>query len=56
MDARITIASNSDGNICALQKGGADGFTQDEVVRCGEISVRIGAKIREQIKESAQGA
>ena len=55
MDARITITSDSDGNICALQKGGSDGFTQDEIVRCGEISVRVGAKIREQLKESVQG-
>ena len=35
--ARITITSNSDGNICALQKGGNDGFTQEEIVQCGEI-------------------
>lgn len=56
MDARITITSDSDGNICALQKGGSDGFTQDDIVRCGEISVRVGAKIREQLKESVQGA
>jgi exosome complex component RRP42 len=56
MDARITITTNSDENICALQKGGSDGFTQDDIVRCGEISVRVGAKIREQLKESAQEA
>ncbi len=56
MDARVTITSDSDGNICALQKGGGDGFTQDEINRCGEISVRVGAKIREQLKESQQGS
>ncbi len=50
MDARITITSDSDGNICALQKGGSGGFTQDEVNRCGEISVRLGAKIREKLQ------
>ncbi|MBA4718016.1 MAG: exosome complex protein Rrp42 [Nitrosopumilus sp.] len=54
MDARITITSDSDGNICALQKGGTDGFTQDEIIQCGELSVRIGAKIREKLKESQQ--
>ena len=54
MDARITITSDSDGNICALQKGGTDGFTQDEIVQCGEISVRVGAKIREKLKASQQ--
>ena len=56
MDARITITSDSDGNICALQKGGDDGFTQDEIVQCGEISVRVGAKIREKLKAVQQGA
>ncbi|MCH9657521.1 exosome complex protein Rrp42 [archaeon] len=52
MDSRITITSDSDGNICALQKGGSDGFTQDEINQCGEISVKVGAKIREKLKEA----
>ena len=55
MDARITITSDSDGNICALQKGGSDGFTQDEIVQCGEISVRVGSKIREKLEAAQQG-
>lgn len=55
MDARITITTDSNGNICALQKGGADGFTLDEVVKCGEISVRVGAQIRESLKSCAGG-
>ena len=56
MDARITITSDSDGNICALQKGGSDGFTQDEINQCGEISVKVGAKIREKLKEAQKGS
>ena len=55
MDARITITSNSDGNVVALQKGGSDGFTQDELVKCAEISVKVGSKIREIIKQSSSG-
>lgn len=55
LDARITITTNSDGNICALQKGGHDGFTYEQVTKCGEISASIGAKIRETIKQSKQG-
>jgi len=47
MDARVTITTDSDGNICALQKGGNDGFTLDEIVKCGETSIKVGAKIRE---------
>ena len=56
MDARITITSDSDGNICALQKGGSNGFTQDEINECGLISVRVGAKIREKLKEAQKGS
>ena len=55
MDARVTITTDSDGNICALQKGGDEGFTMDEIVQCGETSVRVGAKIREKLKEAQQG-
>ena len=55
MDARITITTNSDGNIVALQKGGADGFTHDDLIKCGEISAKVGLKIREIIKESSSG-
>ena len=56
MDARITITSDSDGNICALQKGGSNGFTQDEINQCGEISVKVGAIIREKLKEAQKGS
>jgi exosome complex component RRP42 len=55
MDARVTITSDSDGNICALQKGGSDGFTLDEMVECGETSVKVGAQIREKLKAAQQG-
>ncbi len=51
MDARITITTNSAGNICAIQKGGNDGFTQEQLVKCGQISIATGAKIREIIKK-----
>ena len=56
MDARITITTNSDGNICALQKGGSDGFTLEQLIKCSEKSISIGAKIREIIKESTKGS
>ena len=55
MDARITITTNSDGNVVALQKGGHDGFTQDDLIKCAEISVRVGSKIREILKQSGSG-
>ena len=55
MDARITITTNSDENVVALQKGGHDGFTQDDLIKCAEISVRVGSKIREILKQSNSG-
>ena len=56
MDARITITTDSDGNIVAMQKGGNDGFTVDEIIKCGELSVKTGAQIRETLKQATQGS
>lgn len=50
MDARITITTNSEGNICALQKGGNDGFTPEQILRCAEIALSVGTKIRKQLE------
>ncbi|WP_100182491.1 exosome complex protein Rrp42 [Candidatus Nitrosotenuis aquarius] len=52
MDARITITTNAAGNICAIQKGGTDGFTPEELVQCGKISIATGAKIRDILKKA----
>ena len=49
MNARITITTNSDGNVVALQKGGSDGFTPEELIKCSEMSINAGKKIREEI-------
>lgn len=51
LDARITITTNSDGNIVALQKGGSAGFTFEQLVKCSELSISTGPKIREIIKQ-----
>ena len=51
MDARITITTNSEGNICALQKGGSDGFTVDQLVRCSEMAISVGTKIRKRFEQ-----
>jgi len=55
LDARITITTNSDGNIVALQKGGSDGFTLEQLVKCSELSITIGKKIREVVKQATEG-
>jgi exosome complex component RRP42 len=51
MDARITITTNSEGNICAIQKGGSDGFHVEELLLCSELSLSIGRKIRKQFEQ-----
>lgn len=56
MDARITITTNSDGNICALQKGGHDGFTLEQIKECGKTSARIGAEIRKKFDGISAGS
>jgi len=55
LDARITITTNSDGNIVALQKGGSDGFSFEQLVKCSELSIACGKKIREIIKQATEG-
>ncbi len=52
MDARITITTNAAGNICAIQKGGHDGFTPEQLVQCAKISIATGAKIRDMLKKA----
>ena len=53
LDARITITTNSDGNIVALQKGGSSGFSLDQLVKCSELYISTGREIREIIKQTA---
>lgn len=55
LDARITITSDSDGNICALQKGGKNGFTVDELVQCGQTAVRLAGRIRDILGKVRDG-
>ncbi|MEK6966368.1 MAG: exosome complex protein Rrp42 [Thermoproteota archaeon] len=52
IDARITITTNSDGNICALQKGGKNGFTVDQLSKCADIAISAATKIRERLKQT----
>ena len=52
LDARVTITSDSDGNICALQKGGNGGFTMEQLIQCGELATSIGKDIRKILKDA----
>ena len=42
-------------NIVALQKGGSDGFTFEQLIKCSELSITLGKKIREIIKQATEG-
>jgi exosome complex component RRP42 len=54
LDARITITTNSDGSICAVQKGGNDGFTVEQLIQCSQLSISTAAKIREILKQAGR--
>ena len=56
MDCRITITTDSNENIVAMQKGGSGGFTLDEIIKCGDLSIKQGAQIRETLKHAAKGS
>ncbi len=45
-DARLTVATNENGNLCAMQKGLEGAFTVDEVFKVVDLSRRIGADVR----------
>ncbi len=46
MEARITIATNKKGDICALQKGGEGYFTTAELEQAVELSINKGKEMR----------
>ena len=50
MDSRLTIAFNEDGNICAIQKGGAGYFTQKQILEGMKIAKEKAAELRKQMK------
>ncbi|MDA4128533.1 MAG: exosome complex protein Rrp42 [Thaumarchaeota archaeon] len=54
MDARITLTTDDDGNICAGQKGNPSTFTPAQVMAAAELSTRKGKEIRKQIVGAAK--
>ena len=49
MDSRITFASNSDGNICAIQKGGSGYFTPQQILDASKIALEKAAELRKKL-------
>jgi exosome complex component RRP42 len=51
MDARLTVTSESDGNLVAAQKGYTGPFTINQILRSVEIARIKGEEMRSRIKE-----
>jgi len=50
LDARITITTNKNGEICSIQKGGSGYFTMEEVLKAADLSILKGKKLGKLIK------
>lgn len=50
MDARLSMAIDDDGNICAIQKGGSGYFTAKEVLEVAKIAKEKAEEIRKKLK------
>jgi exosome complex component RRP42 len=49
MDARLTMAFNDEGNICATQKGGAGSFTQQQISEGMKLAQEKAAELRKKM-------
>ena len=50
MDSRITFATNEDGNICAIQKGGSSYFTPQQILEASKIALDKAAELRKKLE------
>jgi len=50
MEARISIAFDDDGSICAMQKGGSGYFTPEQVLEAAKIAKEKADEIRKKLK------
>lgn len=52
METRLTVTTNKDGDICALQKSGSEGLTLEEIKKTISLASEKGKEIRKLIMES----
>lgn len=50
IDARLTVASLSDGTLCAMQKGGDYPLTSEDIAKMIDIGVEKGKELRKLVK------
>lgn len=46
MDARLTVTSDEEGNVCTMQKSGSEGLTLDEIKKCINMAQEKAPQIR----------
>jgi exosome complex component RRP42 len=49
MDARISMAFNDEGNICAVQKGGSSFFTPQQILEASKLAQEKAAELRKKL-------
>ncbi len=50
IDARLTVASLSDGTLCAMQKGGDCPLTSEDIAKMIDIGIEKGKELRKLVK------
>jgi len=50
MDARLTMAINDEGNICAIQKGLAGYFTPQQIIEASKLAREKADELRKKLK------
>ncbi|MCX8151124.1 MAG: exosome complex protein Rrp42 [Candidatus Bathyarchaeota archaeon] len=50
MDARISLAINEEGNICAVQKGGSGYFTPQQIIEASKLAQEKAVELRKKLK------
>ena len=50
IDARLTVASLSDGTLCAMQKGGDYPLTSEDIAKMVDIGIEKGKELRKLVK------
>lgn len=46
MSSRLTFSTKSNGNVCAIQKGGSESLSQEEILEAIDISIKKGKELR----------
>ena len=54
MDGRVTMTTDAEGNVCAVQKGGAGTFTVEQINHIVETTITKGNEIRSILKKATE--